>query len=86
MKINGREVINKSKIQFSQTGNDYHLKRYDCEICGDNHDFYEMSTCDRCLRFVCDKCSEAVANRENNPFNYDFLCKECIEELEKCTD
>lgn len=42
-----------------------------------------MSTCERCLRFVCDKCSEAVCNRENNPFSgWDFLCNDCIKELQ----
>ena len=73
--------LNKSKYQFSQTGNDYHLKQYACELCGEVHSFYEMSSCDRCQRFVCDKCSEAVANRENNPYNYDLLCEECKKEL-----
>lgn len=73
------EVIDKSKIKFE---GDYWNEYYDCELCGENHDFYSMSTCERCLRFVCDNCSEAVANRENNPFNYDFLCDDCIKELE----
>ena len=41
-----------------------------------------MSTCERCLRFVCDDCSEVVSNRENNPFpEWDFLCNDCVKEL-----
>lgn len=76
------KVLNKSKYQFSQSGNDYHLRQYACELCGQVHDFYEMSSCDRCQRFICNNCSEAVVNRENNPYKYDFLCNKCIKELE----
>ena len=79
----GRVIINKSNIDFSKEG-DYWKKSYRCELCGEEHSFTEMSTCERCLRFICDNCSEAVANREINPFEeWDFLCGECIEDLEK---
>lgn len=76
------KTINKSKYQFSQFGNDYHLKQYACELCGKVHGFHDMSTCDRCSRFICDNCSEVVANRGNNPYKFDFLCQQCIKELE----
>ena len=52
-----------------------------CEICGKEYKATQLSTCDRCGKYACDKCSEAVVNREVNPFNYDFLCKNCIKEL-----
>ena len=59
--------------------NDY----YNCDLCGKRHKFDDMSTCDRCQRFVCANCSEAVVNRLNNPFlGYDFLCNKCKKELD----
>ena len=78
--------MNKSKYQFSQISNNYDLKQYACELCGEIYSFDEMSTCDRCQRFVCDKCSEAVVNRESNPYNYDFLCEECKKKLDNKQD
>ena len=82
----GRVIIDKSKIDFTKEG-DYWKKNYNCELCGEEHPFTEMSTCERCLRFICDKCSEAVSNRENNPFKeWDFLCSECIKDLEREND
>lgn len=70
----GQEILQLSKYDFIKMyGNDYHLHNYNCELCGENHSFYEMSSCDRCQRFICDDCSEAVANRDNNPFGYDFF-------------
>lgn len=79
----GRTIINKSKIEFCKD-NEYYKKNYNCELCGTEHHFSEMSTCERCLRFVCDECSEAVINRENNPYTeWEFLCDECKEELDK---
>ena len=78
----GRTILNKSKLDFCKDP-EYWNKSYNCELCGDKHAFTEMSTCERCLRFVCDKCSEAVCNRENNPFpEWDFLCNDCIKELQ----
>lgn len=78
----GREVINKSKYEFCKD-NEYYNKDYACELCGEVHHWSMMSSCERCLRFVCDKCSEAVVNREHNKYKYDFLCNECISELDK---
>ena len=54
----------------------------ECEICHKKYKATELSTCDRCQKYACSQCSEAVINRDNNPFNYDFLCNECIKELE----
>lgn len=77
----GRTITNKSKLDFAKEP-DYWNKSYDCELCGTTHRFDEMSTCERCLRFVCDDCSEVVSNRENNPFpEWDFLCNDCVKEL-----
>ena len=58
-------------------------KEVPCEICGMIHKATQLSTCDRCGRYVCDKCSEAVVNREENPYGFDFLCRDCIDELNK---
>lgn len=77
----GRTIINKSKLDFCKD-TEYWKNSYDCELCGITHKFDEMSTCERCLRFVCDDCSEAVCNRENNQYKgWDFLCNDCIKEL-----
>lgn len=77
----GRTIINKSKLDFCKDA-EYWNNSYNCELCGTIHKFDEMSTCERCLRFVCDDCSEVVCNRGNNPFKeWDFLCNDCIREL-----
>ena len=78
----GRTIINKSSLNFMKE-KEYWKKEYACELCGEIHHFTEMSTCERCLRFVCDNCSEAVVNREDNPFKeWDFLCEDCKKEIE----
>ena len=72
--------MNKSKIELSQE--DYwNDKPSPCEICEKEYPATQLSTCDRCGRYACDKCSEAVVNREVNPFKFDFLCEDCIKEL-----
>lgn len=73
-----RTIINKSKLNFAKDLN-YWNNIYSCEICGDLHKFDEMSTCDRCLRFCCDKDLVDVSIDDN--VNFDLLCKECYEEL-----
>lgn len=60
---------------------EYWEKSYNCDICKKLYKFDDLSTCDRCGKFVCSNCSEAVVNREVNNFNYDFLCNDCIQEL-----
>ena len=72
--------MNKSKIELSQEDYWNDVEVY-CELCNTKHKSTDLSTCDRCGRFVCDRCSEAVINREINPYKYDFLCNECIKEL-----
>lgn len=51
--------MNKSKIELSQEDYWNDVDVY-CELCGTKHKSTDLSTCDRCGRFVCDKCSEAV--------------------------
>lgn len=72
----------KSNLNISQEDywNDVEVQ---CELCNHSHKSTDLSTCDRCGRFVCDKCSEAVCNRDNNPYSYDFLCNDCKQELDR---
>ena len=72
----------KSKIELSQEDywNDVEVS---CELCNTKHKATDLSTCDRCGRFVCEDCSEAICNREDNPYKeWDFLCSDCIKELD----
>lgn len=73
--------MSKSKIELSQEDywNDVEVA---CELCNHKQPATNLSTCDRCGRFVCHNCSEAVINREINSYKYDFLCNECIKELD----
>ena len=71
----------KSKIELSQE--DYwNNVEVVCELCNHKQPATNLSTCDRCGRFVCSDCSEAVCNRQDNPYSYDFLCNACKEELD----
>lgn len=73
--------MDKSKLNISQEDywNDVEVH---CELCNTKHKATDLSTCDRCGRFVCSNCSEAVCNRQDNPYSYDFLCDACKEELD----
>ena len=73
--------MDKSKLNISQEDywNDVEVH---CELCNTKHKATDLSTCDRCGRFVCSNCSEVVCNRQDNPYSYDFLCNDCKEELD----
>jgi hypothetical protein len=72
--------INKEKFKLKN----YYLEGYFCESCGKMFNFYEMSTCDNCGKFVCDNCSvetSDVIKYPNDIFRADFMCNNCVEKL-----